>query len=107
MRSNPHCRTPHPRREYIGQIDRIVATEESVLVVDYKTLRPAPASEAEIPALYLDQLAAYVAAIQAIYPKKRVRAALLWTDGPRLMPVSPERLQGDRRAGTGGDSGIM
>jgi len=22
-----------------------------------------------------------------------VRAALLWTDGPRLMPVSPERLQ--------------
>jgi len=93
MRSNPHCRTPHPRRAYIGQIDRIVVTERSVLVVDYKTLRPAPASEAEIPAFYLDQLAAYVAAIQAIYPKKRVRAALLWTDGPRLMAVSSERLR--------------
>jgi len=65
-------------RALSGQIDR---------------LRPAPASEAEIPAFYLDQLAAYVAAVQAIYPKKRVRAALLWTDGPRLMPVSPERLQ--------------
>ena len=49
--------------------------------------------QAEIPAFYLDQLAAYVAAIQAIYPKKRVRAALLWTDGPRLMAVSPERLR--------------
>jgi ATP-dependent helicase/nuclease subunit A len=75
-------------RALSGQIDRIVVTEDAVLVVDYKTLRPAPASEADIPALYLDQLGAYVAAIRAIYPGKRVRAALLWTDGPRLMPVS-------------------
>jgi ATP-dependent helicase/nuclease subunit A len=75
-------------RALSGQIDRIVVTEDAVLVVDYKTLRPAPASEADIPALYLDQLGAYVAAVRAIYPGKRVRAALLWTDGPRLMPVS-------------------
>jgi ATP-dependent helicase/nuclease subunit A len=81
-------------RALSGQIDRIVVTDDAVLVVDYKTLRPAPASEAEIPAHYLDQLAAYVAAIATIYPKKRVRAALLWTDGPRLMPVSAERLRG-------------
>ncbi|HLJ20622.1 MAG TPA: double-strand break repair helicase AddA, partial [Stellaceae bacterium] len=81
-------------RALSGQIDRLVVTDDAVLVVDYKTLRPAPASEADIPALYLDQLAAYVAAIGAIYPKKRVRAALLWTDGPRLMPVSPESLSG-------------
>jgi ATP-dependent helicase/nuclease subunit A len=80
-------------RALSGQIDRIVVTEDTVLVVDYKTLRPAPASEAEIPALYLDQLAAYVAAVQAIYPGKSVRAALLWTDGPRLMSVSAERLR--------------
>ncbi len=81
-------------RALSGQIDRIVVTSDAVLVVDYKTLRPAPASEAEIPALYLDQLAAYVGAIAAIYPGKQVRAALLWTDGPRLMPVSPESLRG-------------
>ena len=80
-------------RALSGQIDRIVVTDAAVLIVDYKTLRPAPASEAEIPALYLDQLAAYVAAIAAIYPRKQVRAALLWTDGPRLMPVSAERLR--------------
>ena len=79
-------------RALSGQIDRIVVTDDAVLVVDYKTLRPAPASESDVPALYLDQLAAYVAAIEAIYPDKRVRAALLWTDGPRLMPVSAERL---------------
>jgi ATP-dependent helicase/nuclease subunit A len=81
-------------RALSGQIDRIVVTDDAVLVVDYKTLRPAPASEAEVPALYLDQLAAYVAAISAIYPGKRVRAALLWTDGPRLMPLSAESLSG-------------
>ncbi|HEX4628564.1 MAG TPA: ATP-binding domain-containing protein, partial [Gemmatimonadales bacterium] len=81
-------------RALSGQIDRIVVTDDAVLVVDYKTLRPAPASEAEIPALYLDQLAAYVTAVSAIYPGKSVRAALLWTDGPRLMPVSAESLSG-------------
>jgi ATP-dependent helicase/nuclease subunit A len=80
-------------RALSGQIDRIVVTDDAALVVDYKTLRPAPTSESEIPALYLDQLAAYVAAVEAIYPAKRVRAALLWTDGPRLMPVSDERLR--------------
>ena len=80
-------------RALSGQIDRLVVTDDAVLVVDYKTLRPAPASEAEIPALYLDQLAAYVAAISTIYPRKQVRAALLWTDGPRLMPVSAEALR--------------
>jgi ATP-dependent helicase/nuclease subunit A len=80
-------------RALSGQIDRIVVTEDAVLVVDYKTLRPAPASEADVPTIYLDQLAAYVAAIKAIYPGHRVRAALLWTDGPRLMPVSADRLE--------------
>jgi ATP-dependent helicase/nuclease subunit A len=79
-------------RALAGQIDRLVVTPTSVLIVDYKTLRPAPASEREVPALYLDQLAAYRAAVEAIYPGREVRAALLWTDGPRLMPVSPAAL---------------
>jgi ATP-dependent helicase/nuclease subunit A len=45
-----------------------------------------------VPLAYLDQLAAYRAAVAAVYPDRQVRCALLWTDGPRLMPVSPERL---------------
>jgi ATP-dependent helicase/nuclease subunit A len=74
-------------RALAGQIDRLVVTDEEVLIVDYKTLRPAPESEAEVPQLYRDQLRAYRAAIAAIYPGRRVRCALLWTDGPRLMPI--------------------
>jgi ATP-dependent helicase/nuclease subunit A len=77
-----------------GQIDRLVVTEREVLIVDYKTLRPPPATEAEIPPVYLRQLSAYAAAVARVYPGRRVRAALLWTDGPRLMPISPARLAG-------------
>jgi ATP-dependent helicase/nuclease subunit A len=77
-----------------GQIDRLVVTPDRVLIVDYKTLRPPPATEDEVPAIYLRQLATYQAALQRIYPDRPVACALLWTGGPRLMPISPARLAG-------------
>ena len=75
-----------------GQIDRLVVTPQRVLIVDYKTLRPPPATEEEVPAIYLRQLATYQAALARIYPDRPVACALLWTEGPRLMPISPARL---------------
>ena len=60
-------------RAISGRIDRLVVTDDAVLIVDYKTLRPVPASEAEIPPLYLDQLRAYRAAMAAIYPGRAVQ----------------------------------
>jgi ATP-dependent helicase/nuclease subunit A len=83
-------------RGLAGQIDRLVVTAEAVMIVDYKTLRPPPQDEASVPVAYLDQLAAYRAAVGAIYPGRQVRCALLWTEGPRLMPVSSALL--DRHA---------
>jgi len=65
-----------------------------VLVVDFKTMRPPPAIEAEVAPVYLRQLALYQAALRRIYPGREIRCALLWTEGPRLMPISPERLAG-------------
>jgi len=44
--------------------------------------------------LYLRQLAIYHAALARIYPGREIRCALLWTEGPRLMPISPEILAG-------------
>jgi ATP-dependent helicase/nuclease subunit A len=79
-------------RALSGQIDRLVVTATQVTIVDYKTLRPVPSEEGAIPPAYLDQLAAYRAAVAAVYPGHEIRCALLWTDGPRLMPVSAERL---------------
>jgi ATP-dependent helicase/nuclease subunit A len=75
-----------------GQIDRLVVTPSRVLIVDFKTARPAPTSEDEVPALYLQQLATYRAALGRIYADRRVDCAVLWTAGPRLMPISAELL---------------
>ena len=75
-----------------GQIDRVVVDGERVLIVDYKTLRPPPDTEDGVPALYLRQLATYRTALARIYPGRRIDCALLWTEGPRLMPISPARL---------------
>ena len=77
-----------------GQIDRLVVAKDRVLIVDYKTLRPPPPTETEVPPLYLRQLSAYRAALARIYPDREIRCALLWTEGPRLTPISPDRLAG-------------
>ena len=75
-----------------GQIDRLVATRERVLIVDYKTVRPPPDSEDGVAPVYLQQLAIYRAALERIYPGRTIDCAILWTAGPRLMPISPDRL---------------
>ena len=73
-----------------GRLDRLVVTAERVLVVDYKTNRPAPARVEDADPAYLAQMAAYAAVLRALYPGRAVEAALLWTDGPKLTPISDE-----------------
>ena len=75
-----------------GQVDRLAVEGDRVLIVDYKTNRPPPQREADVPALYLRQMAAYRALLAEIYPRHRIDCFLLWTDGPRLMHISPARL---------------
>ncbi len=70
-----------------GRIDRLVITPERILVVDYKTNRPAPARIEDADPAYGLQLAVYVAVLRRLYPDRPVEAALVWTDGPKLMPV--------------------
>ncbi|MFH1157992.1 MAG: double-strand break repair helicase AddA [Pseudomonadota bacterium] len=75
-----------------GQIDRILVTDKEVLIIDYKTNRPPPASARDVPVIYLKQMAAYRSVICNIYPEHRINCALLWTDGPVLMPLSDNLL---------------
>jgi ATP-dependent helicase/nuclease subunit A len=70
-----------------GQIDRLLVAETNIYIIDYKTGRAPPASAKDIPPAYKRQLAAYAAILQEIYPNRAVHTALLWTDGPILMPV--------------------
>ena len=56
----------------------------------------ASASLARVPVLYLRQMAAYRAVLQAIFPGRPVTCALVWTEGVRVMTL-PESLL-DRHA---------
>ncbi len=75
-----------------GTIDRLVVMADEVVVLDYKTNRPPPSVEADTPPFYLRQMAAYRDAVAAVYPRHRVRCAILWTDGPHLMWLSDETI---------------
>ena len=70
-----------------GQIDRLVQLATHVLIVDFKTNRPPPPEANAVAEAYLLQLAAYRLAIAEVFRPLPVRAALLWTDGPRLMEI--------------------
>jgi ATP-dependent helicase/nuclease subunit A len=83
-----------PALDLSGQIDRLALTEDQVLIVDYKTNRPPPSEVRLVADAYLYQLAAYRLALGEIYPGRTVRAALLWTDGPRLMEIPAQVLDG-------------
>lgn len=69
----------------VGQIDRLVVREDEVLVVDFKSNRPPAKDVSQVPDSYQAQMRAYAGLLQQIWPEKRIRTALLWTDGPHLM----------------------
>lgn len=76
-----------------GQIDRLLVEADRVLVVDFKTNRPPPATVGDVPEMYLRQLAAYTKALERVYPGRTIECALLWTDAPALMPVPNSMLE--------------
>lgn len=77
-----------------GRIDRLAVAPDAVLIVDYKTNRPPPASIDAVSDMYMRQMATYRSLVAALYPGREVRCALLWTDGPTLMPIPDPLLQG-------------
>lgn len=81
-------------RALSGRIDRLCVTDEAVWIVDYKTNRPPPKEVEKVPVIYLQQMAAYRAALSRIYPGKDVRCVLLWTDGPFMMELPGGLLAG-------------
>lgn len=70
-----------------AQIDRMVVTDDEILIVDFKTNRPSPQDAKDIPAIYRKQLKLYAEVIAKIYPSHKIRTALLWTDRADLMEI--------------------
>jgi ATP-dependent helicase/nuclease subunit A len=75
-----------------GTADRLLIEDDRVTVVDFKTTRRPPSSAAAVPTATLRQMAAYVAALEAIYPEREVRAAVLYTHAPALFDLAPDVL---------------
>lgn len=94
----PEARTEAPlagrigTRTVVGQVDRLLVTDEAVLVVDYKTNRPPPSLVSEVDPAYLDQMALYRGLLAQVFPRHRIEAALVWTHAARLMPLPNDLL---------------
>lgn len=78
-----------------GQIDRLVVTENEVLIVDFKTNHAPPSRPEEAPRGYVRQLALYREVLGKLYPQLPVRAALLWTETAELMEISAPALEAE------------
>ena len=71
-----------------GRIDRLAVSDDEVLIVDFKTNRPPPATEDALPQIYRTQMALYRAGASKIFPGRRIACALVWTEAPSLMALS-------------------
>ena len=69
-----------------GQVDRLVVSNDGVLIADYKSDRAVPTDLHAVES-YVAQLGLYRAVLSRLYPGKRVRAALVFTSGPRLIEL--------------------
>jgi ATP-dependent helicase/nuclease subunit A len=78
-----------------GQIDRLVVTENEVLIVDFKTNHAPPSQPDEAPRGYVRQLGLYRAVLAKLYPQRAIRAALLWTETAELMEISAPALEAE------------
>ncbi|MEP0522053.1 MAG: double-strand break repair helicase AddA [Hyphomicrobiales bacterium] len=67
-----------------GKIDRLCETDDGLLIVDFKTNRKVPATSADIPVNYVNQLAAYRALLRQSFVSTHIDAAVLWVENGRL-----------------------
>ena len=68
-----------------GAIDRLMIHPDRILAIDFKTNAVVPDRAEATPDGLLRQMGAYQAALETIYPDRRVETAILWTRVPALM----------------------
>ena len=74
-------------RVIAGTVDRLCIGADVVRVIDFKTGRLVPSSIAALPPSHVAQMQAYAAALEVIFPGRRIEAALLYTYGPALIAL--------------------
>lgn len=79
-----------------GTADRLLVENDRVLVADFKTARRPPASLAEVRTSTLKQMGAYAAALEVIFPGRKIEAVLLYTQTPILIEIPGEILSANK-----------
>lgn len=70
-----------------AKIDRLVIEKDRIIIVDYKTNRPAARELNEVPQLYLQQLSCYKKLMEKLYPNKKIETYILWTNTCNMMKI--------------------
>ncbi|MCV2882119.1 double-strand break repair helicase AddA [Actibacterium sp. XHP0104] len=71
----------------LGAIDRLIVGPDHVLAIDYKSNAVVPGRPEDVPGGILRQMGAYAAALEQIYPGRRIETAILWTATAQLMTL--------------------
>ena len=80
-----------------GRLDRLAITDDKIFIVDFKSNRTPPTKLEDVPVYYATQMALYRMALSKIFPGRRIGSALIWTQGPVLMPLPDEFLDAQTR----------
>ena len=75
-----------------GRIDRLVVSEDRVIILDYKTSRLTPKAPSDVPLSHRAQLAIYRQILQPLYPGKNIDCVLVYTESATVMSLPPELL---------------
>jgi ATP-dependent helicase/nuclease subunit A len=78
--------------EIAARADRLAVLDGAVTIGDFKSDARIPDTLADVPAAYIEQLAAYRAALLEAFPGRPVRALLVYTAGPRVLEIPAESL---------------
>jgi ATP-dependent helicase/nuclease subunit A len=70
-----------------GQIDRLIISDNEIIIIDYKTSDFVPKSHTETPENYIKQIKLYKELIKKIYSDRIVKAFLLWTSDCSIIEV--------------------
>ncbi len=71
-----------------GQVDRLIVTDDKVLIIDYKTNLIPPENPTKIPRAYISQMNAYRSLLEKIYSTHQITCMLLWTNNMEVMEIT-------------------
>ncbi len=83
-------------RVIVGSVDRLLVDAKRVQIVDYKTTRRPPEAIGDIPAATIQQMAAYAAALEQIYPERAVQVSLVYTQTPQIFTLPSAMLRDEQ-----------